>query len=294
VIGLVLAATLVAVGRFAWAVLKPGPGPGATPTTSATATGKSTTTSGGTTTTTPGTTSTSGGSIHLSFTSTGPNVGTLQQLLERAGYDPGPIDSSFRSRTRSALMRFEQDYRTTAGVAVDGEIDVGGPEWTALEHAPAGVVVPNVRNLDQVAAAAQLAAVHLGVKTGQEASDEVPAGKVIRTSPPSGKRVPPRSEVSLFVSSGPASFTLPSFDGDTEAEARNELQAAGFLQRVIYQDVPFGSTQDGRVISQNPAPGTELPKGETITLTVGKAVPPPTTTEAPTTTAATATSTSAP
>ena len=61
-------------------------------------------------------------------------------------------------------------------------------------------------------------------------------------------------------------------EGKTESEGRDELQAAGFLQRVVCQDVPSGSTQDGRVISQNPAPGTELPRGETVTLIVGKAV----------------------
>jgi beta-lactam-binding protein with PASTA domain len=38
------------------------------------------------------------------------------------------------------------------------------------------------------------------------------------------------------------------------------------------------------VISQNPAPGTELRRGETVTMVVGRAVDPPTTTEAPTTT----------
>ena len=104
------------------------------------------------------------------------------------------------------------------------------------------------------------------MKTVQEPSDTVAAGKVIRTLPPAGQTVPKGTEVTMVVSTGAEPVPVPDVEGKTEAEARDELQAAGFLQRVVYQDVPFGSTQDGKVISQAPAPGTPLPKGETVTL----------------------------
>jgi serine/threonine-protein kinase len=149
---------------------------------------------------------------------------------------------------------------------------------------PGEVAIPQVTNVDQVAAAAQLATAGLQVRTVQEASDTIAAGKVIRTLPPAGQVVPKATEVTMVVSTGAQPIPVPNVEGKAEAEARNELQAAGFLQRVVYQDVPNGSSQAGRVISQSPGPGTELPKGQTVTLVVGKAVPPATTTTTSTTT----------
>jgi len=43
-------------------------------------------------------------------------VATMQALLTERGYQPGPIDGQFGSRSRSALMRFEEDAgRTPTG-----------------------------------------------------------------------------------------------------------------------------------------------------------------------------------
>jgi serine/threonine-protein kinase len=174
---------------------------------------------------------------------------------------------------------------------VPGKVDKGRTVILVVSSGQGQVAVPNVANLDQVTAAAQLAAAGLQVKTVQEPSDTVPAGQVIRTIPASGQQVPKSTEVTMVVSTGAEPVPVPNVEGKTESEGRDELQAAGFLQRVVYQDVPSGSTQDGRVISQNPAPGTELPRGETVTLIVGKAVAPATTTTAATTTTTSATTT---
>jgi serine/threonine-protein kinase len=165
-----------------------------------------------------------------------------------------------------------------------GLVDTGRTVILVVSSGQGETTVPNVANVDQVTAAAQLANANLRVKTVQEPSDTVPAGQVIRTLPPSGQTVPKGTEVTMVVSTGAEPVPVPNVEGKSESQGRDELQAAGFLQRVVYQDVPSGSDQAGRVISQNPAPGTELRRGETVTMVVGRAVDPPTTTEAPTTT----------
>ena len=74
--------------------------------------------------------------------------------------------------------------------------------------------------------------------------------------------------------------------GLSESEARDQLQAAGFLASKSDVDVPFGASQAGKVVSQSPTPGTPAAKGSTVSIIVGKELPPPatTTTLAPTTT----------
>jgi peptidoglycan hydrolase-like protein with peptidoglycan-binding domain len=57
---------------------------------------------------------------------TGAAVKLLQELLTDYGYDPGPIDSDFGTKTEKALKEFQADY----GLTVDG---IAGPKtWAAL------------------------------------------------------------------------------------------------------------------------------------------------------------------
>lgn len=62
----------------------------------------------------------------LSFGSRGPSVSELQQLLKNAGFDPGPIDGIFGSKTQAAVISFQKSKNLTP----DGI--VGIQTWTAL------------------------------------------------------------------------------------------------------------------------------------------------------------------
>ena len=66
--------------------------------------------------------------------------------------------------------------------------------------------------------------------------------------------------------------------GLSESDARDALQAAGFLASKADVDVPFGSDQAGKVVSQSPTAGTPAAKGSTVSITVGRSSrrrPPP-------------------
>lgn len=60
----------------------------------------------------------------LRLGSAGDEVVRLQQMLQAAGFNPGPIDGAFGSQTRAALLRFQQ----ARGLEVDG---VAGPQTMA-------------------------------------------------------------------------------------------------------------------------------------------------------------------
>jgi serine/threonine-protein kinase len=187
---------------------------------------------------------------------------------------------------------------TAAGLVLDqnpqaGPVETGSKVTLTVSSGAGQVPVPNVVGLDQVTAAAQLAAKGFQVTTTQEANDTVAAGKVIRTDPTANTPADSGASVTMVVSTGPAPVAVPNVEGLTESAARDTLQAAGFQQIVKSQDVPFGSDQNGKVISQTPAGGTKLAKGSPVTLIVGHALPPPTTTTTlPPTTRATTTTTS--
>ena len=186
-----------------------------------------------------------------------------------------------------------------------GESVLGGATIDLFVSQGSGVVtVPNVQGQTREAAVSLLQGEPFSfiVTVVDEASTTIEKGRVVRTAPVIGAEGTKGGSLTLYVSSGPAPITVPPVTGLTEAQARAALTAKGFTVRVEeYIDVPAGSANDGRVISQTPSQNTDAPAGSQISLKVGKAVSAPTTvapttlapttTTAPSTTAAPATST---
>jgi eukaryotic-like serine/threonine-protein kinase len=138
-------------------------------------------------------------------------------------------------------------------------LGVGGESTTQVE-------VPSVLSLTQPQAQRQLQSLGFEVVTEQEANDEQPEGVVFRQDPVAGERVDRGSTVTITVSSGQPPVAVPNLVGMQEADADSQLRALGLLadfQREDRDDVPAGE-----VISQDPAPGEELPRGSAVRLLV--------------------------
>ena len=74
----------------------------------------------------------------------------------------------------------------------------------------------------------------------------------------------------LFVSSGPEQLTVPDVTGLSRDSAESRLRDEGFGVSVAEQE---SDEPEGDVISQSPAGGTELARGETVTITVSTGRP---------------------
>ena len=125
---------------------------------------------------------------------------------------------------------------------------------------PAPVPVPEVTGVTYDEAAAALANVRLSASMVEEFSDTVQAGIVIRTEPGSGEPAPRDSSVTVVVSKGPELVAVPSLEGLRVEEASAALRAVGLTPDV--EDYEPG----GLVRAQDPDPGTQLKKGEKVTL----------------------------
>ena len=173
------------------------------------------------------------------------------------------------------------DTPALQGSTVD--IVVAGP--------PDSVQVPGqVVGMTEVDARALLGAppYNFTVTTAVKSSATIQAGTVIEINPGPGELVEIGSGVTIVVSTGPEPIRVPPVVGQTEGRARNTLTGEGLVVRVTYQDVDPGSPDDGRVISQNPAPPTVAEPGSEVTIVVGRSLTPattlPPTTAPPTTT----------
>jgi eukaryotic-like serine/threonine-protein kinase len=100
-------------------------------------------------------------------------------------------------------------------------------------------------------------------------SDQAAQGVVIAEDPTQGTPVPKGSKITLSVSKGPASTQVPDVQNQVQAEATSILEGAGLTPAVIFVSVTDPS-QDGIVISQDPAPGADAKAGEVVSITVGQ------------------------
>ena len=104
----------------------------------------------------------------------------------------------------------------------------------------------------------------LTVKEGDQVnSDTVPAGSVVSQTPPNDTLFK-GDTVTIVVSKGPVLVAVPATVGKQRDEAARLLKAAGF--QVAYNNVLGGLF--GIVRASDPATGTMVRKGATVTLTI--------------------------
>jgi serine/threonine-protein kinase len=109
-------------------------------------------------------------------------------------------------------------------------------------------------------------------------------GVVVASDPPAGSSVGKGAKITLSVSKGPATTQIPDVSGQSQADATALLQGAGLNVAVITDPVTDPS-QDGIVLSTDPAAGADAKAGEIVTIHVGQltASPGTTTSTTPTT-----------
>jgi eukaryotic-like serine/threonine-protein kinase len=146
--------------------------------------------------------------------------------------------------------------------------------------------MPNVMQLQQNEADNVLTGKGL-VPVYQEQPSDQPEGTVIAQAPLAGAKVAKGDRVVVTVSKGPGTVAVPDTVGLTKADATGELQQAGFQVQARERKVT-NQSDDGIVVDQRPGHGTQLKKGRTVVIWVGKYTAPATTpTPTPTDTAPT-------
>ena len=132
------------------------------------------------------------------------------------------------------------------------------------------LAVPGVLGLD-VAAATTLAAdseMSLAV-AGEEYSETIAAGIIMRSDPEPGAEVAPGTEISVVVSLGPERFSVPVLAGLTEGEATAALTEAGLRVGDVTTEWD-ALVPTGEVISSTPGVGEQLKADTPVSFVVSK------------------------
>jgi serine/threonine-protein kinase len=131
------------------------------------------------------------------------------------------------------------------------------------------VAVPNVVGMSEDNATTTLQQAGFEVSSTSAPSDSTPEGIVSDQSPGGGTQATKGSTVTITVSSGPSTTTVPDEVGQDKQVAIDDLKANGF--KVDVQNVACGDpNQDNIVQDQDPAGGSDAPTGSTVNISVCK------------------------
>jgi eukaryotic-like serine/threonine-protein kinase len=130
------------------------------------------------------------------------------------------------------------------------------------------VRVPKLDGLTRAAASRRAHRAHL-TPVFRSSFSEARKGAVIGQSPSPGARVRQGATVSLVLSKGPPPVAIPGLTGSSEASAQSDLRKLRLLATITH--VPAPGVTPGVVTHQDPAPGTKLFPGSTVSLSVAEA-----------------------
>ncbi len=181
--------------------------------------------------------------------------------LQAAGFVANTTQQASTTVAQGLVISTNPPFGQSAGhgSAVQVVVSSGKPQ----------VTIPPVVGEDPATAGQQLGALGLKVATLNESSATITPGNVTRTSPPAGTAVAVGSTVTVYVSTGPPTVAVPDLKHDTQAQAGAAISAAGLVANFIMQPVS-NANQNGVVLSQNPAAGTQVQNGSTVNVVIGQ------------------------
>ncbi|MDO5695408.1 MAG: Stk1 family PASTA domain-containing Ser/Thr kinase [Eubacteriales bacterium] len=104
----------------------------------------------------------------------------------------------------------------------------------------------------------------LQVKTEDIFDDRIAEGFVVKTDPPAGDSVPKGATVTVYVSKGKEIIKVPDVVGETKEKAIRKLTDKG-----LNVDTATTYGEENKVMRTNPKSGTELERGDVVTIYVG-------------------------
>ena len=192
--------------------------------------------------------------------------------------------SDAESQLQTALLGYTVQFTSTAPTT-------GAAPDTVLSQTPLGGVMaqtgdkviltvlapgssfpmPDVSNDTEAQAANTLGQAGLNVSqtTSTQCSNKVQSGLVVATVPAAQQPVKAGASIQLVLSSGVCQVVVPTVVGQTQAQANTALAAQGISG--TYVTAAAGScspSQAGTIVDQSAAPGTTVPYGSSITLSI--------------------------
>jgi beta-lactam-binding protein with PASTA domain/tRNA A-37 threonylcarbamoyl transferase component Bud32 len=176
---------------------------------------------------------------------------------------------NLEARRRDVFSKKPEGQVVGQNPAADATVAEGSTVVLRVSKGQQTVTVPDVLNQSESSATAELRAAGFRVQSISAPSDTTPAGLVSAQSPDPGTEANKGSVVTITISTGASSATVPNVVGEQQETAQDDLETAGFKVKVVHVAVS-DPTQDNVVQDQDPNGGETAPKGSKVTIFVGQ------------------------
>ena len=166
--------------------------------------------------------------------------------------------------------------------AAGATVDRGSNVTLVVSSGPKQVSVPDVVGLTKQEAQQTLGNQGFQFTSTEQGSDSADPGTVLSQTPAAGAKAEPGSSIALVIARAIPTVDVPDLIGHGAQEASDTLTAAGLVPRTTFRDVT-DPNEDGVVLDQKPASGTQVKQGAPVRIFVGRLTQTPTTPTTPTT-----------
>lgn len=188
----------------------------------------------------------------------GQSFDSAKTNIEKAGFKVTRDDVSSDTLPLGQVVAQKPDAGTT--------IKKGGSVTLSVSIGPGDTAVPNVVGQSFDNANTLLTTAGFKVAKLEQPSDQVPTGIIVSSNPAAGTKAAKGSTVTVTVSTGAQKVKVPNVVGQDQGTAANQLGQAGFSTKFV--TASNDTVPAGKVIKTDPAAGTDLAKGSTVTVTV--------------------------
>lgn len=179
------------------------------------------------------------------------------RTLADAGLALGAVTDAYSEEVPPGQV-ISQSVAAGTSLAHDSTVDV------VLSKGREPRTVPSLSGKGASAAKSSIEALGLVASPTEAYSDTVPEGQVISQQTREGSTVYRGDSVSYTVSKGPEMVTVPDVVGLQRQEAHDKLEGAGFT---VQEDLILGGFFN-TVRSSDPAGGSKVKKGSTVTISI--------------------------
>lgn len=183
------------------------------------------------------------------------------QKLESAGFQPNQIVEDRGTSDKPKGVVYDQNPEGPTEVKQTRIITIYVSSGAPTVKMPdlTGVIADMA---EQTLVDAGFTRSHIVIKN--ETNSNTPSGEVISTNPPAGTTVATNSTVTLYVSQGQSSVSVPNVVGMSYADAVKALEAVGLQVGTV---TPVNSTKpSSTVVQTSPAAGANVQPNATINL----------------------------
>lgn len=148
-------------------------------------------------------------------------------------------------------------------------VPLGSKVTVSLSSGPGSVTIPDKlvgATLDEARRTLEALGLKVEEDPNKEASQDVPADRIVKVYPSSGQKVKAGSPVRLTLSSGPDNVTIPSVEGMTQDQARTTLASAGLIVGNV--ESVNEPAEANRVLRSEPAANETVARNSQVKLIV--------------------------